>query len=101
MSQQTNNSRGGQPGNNNASKNKPFLDAMRRALAQNPQKIGKIVDKVLEQAEAGEAWAVKEVADRLDGKAIAIQEIQGPNGSELKTGVVITFVEPDGTVTTD
>jgi len=101
MSQQTNNSKGGQPGNNNASKNKPFLDAMRRALAQNPQKIGKIVDKVLEQAEAGEAWAVKEVADRLDGKAIAIQEIQGPNGSELKTGVVITFVEPDGTVTTD
>jgi len=101
MSQQTNNSKGGQPGNNNASKNKPFLDAMRRALAQNPQKIGKIVDKVLEQAEAGEAWAVKEVADRLDGKPIAIQEIQGPNGSELKTGVVITFVEPDGTVTTD
>jgi len=101
MDEQTNNSRGGQPGNNNASKNKPFLDAMRRALAQNPQKIAKIVDKVLDQAEAGEAWAVKEVADRLDGKAIAIQEIQGPNGSELKTGVVITFVEPDGTITTD
>jgi len=101
MDEQTNNSKGGQPGNNNASKNKPFLDAMRRALAQNPQKIAKIVDKVLDQAEAGEAWAVKEVADRLDGKAIAIQEIQGPNGSELKTGVVITFVEPDGTITTD
>jgi ribosomal protein L22 len=101
MEEQTNNSRGGQPGNNNASKNKPFLDAMRRALAQNPQKIAKIVDKVLDQAEAGEAWAVKEVADRLDGKAIAIQEIQGPNGAELKTGVVITFVEPDGTITTD
>jgi len=101
MEEQTNNSRGGQPGNNNASKNKPFLDAMRRALAQNPQKIAKIVDKVLDQAEAGEAWAVKEVADRLDGKAIAIQEIQGPNGAELKTGVVITFVEPDGTSTTD
>jgi hypothetical protein len=74
---------------------------MRRALAQNPQKIAKIVDKVLDQAEAGEPWAVKEVADRLDGKAIAIQEIQGPNGAELKTGVVITFVEPDGTITTD
>jgi len=101
MDEQTNNSRGGQPGNNNASKNKPFLDAMRRALAQNPQKIAKIVDKVLDQAEAGEAWAVKEVADRLDGKAIAIQEIQGPNGAELKTGVVITFVEPDGTSTAD
>ena len=101
MEEQTNNSRGGQPGNNNASKNKPFLDAMRRALAQNPQKIAKIVNKVLDQAEAGEAWAVKEVADRLDGKAIAIQEIQGPNGAELKTGVVITFVEPDGTSTAD
>jgi ribosomal protein L22 len=101
MDEQTNNSRGGQPGNNNASKNKPFLDAMRRALAQNPQKIARIVDKVLDQAEAGEAWAVKEVADRLDGKAIAIQEIQGPNGAELKTGVVITFVEPDGTSTAD
>ena len=101
MEEKTINPVGAPLGNKNGTKNKPFLDAMRRALAQNPQKIAKIVDKVLDQAEAGEAWAVKEVADRLDGKAIAIQEIQGPNGAELKTGVVITFVEPDGTITTD
>jgi hypothetical protein len=32
----------------------------------------------------------------MDGKAVAIQEIQGPGGAELKAGFVLTFEEPNG-----
>ena len=70
-------------------------------LVQDPKKLANIVGKLLDLAQAGEAWAVKEVMDRVDGKAIATQEVTGPNGAELKTGVQITFVDPDGTITTD
>ena len=45
MEEQTNRSKGGQPGNNNATKNKPFYDAMRRALTQNPHKMAAIIDR--------------------------------------------------------
>ena len=87
--------KGGAPlGNKNASKNKPFLDAMRRALAQNPQKIGKIVDKILDQAEAGEAWAVKEVADRLDGKEVQANTLEDAEGNNIVTSLEVRFVKP-------
>ena len=94
MEEKSNNSRGGQIGNKNGTKNKPFLDAMRRALAQNPQKIGRIVDKVLDQAEAGEAWAVKEVADRLDGKAVQATTLEDADGNSLVTSLEVRFVKP-------
>ena len=81
-------------GNRNATKNKPFLDAMRRALAQNPQKIGKIVDKILDQAEAGEAWAVKEVADRLDGKAVQATTFEDGEGNNVTTSLEVRFHAP-------
>ena len=96
MEENTNNSRGGQPGNKNQSKNKPFLDAMRRALAQNPQKIASIVDKVLEKAEEGESWAVKEVADRLDGKAVQATTFEDADGNNIVTSLEVRFVKPQG-----
>ena len=96
MEENTNNSRGGQFGNKNQSKNKPFLDAMRRALAQNPQKIASIVDKVLEKAEEGESWAVKEVADRLDGKAVQATTFEDAEGNSLLQAIEVRFVKPQG-----
>jgi len=94
MEENTNNSRGGQLGNKNQSKNKPFLDAMRRALAQNPQKIASIVDKVLEKAEEGESWAVKEVADRLDGKAVQANTFEDAEGNNVITSLEVRFIKP-------
>jgi len=94
MEEKSNNPVGAPIGNKNATKNKPFLDAMRRALAQNPQKIGRIVDKVLDQAEAGEAWAVKEVADRLDGKAVQANTLEDADGNSLVTSLEVRFVKP-------
>jgi len=81
-------------GNKNNTKNKPFLDAMRRAIAQNPQKIRSIVDKVLEKAEEGESWAVKEVADRLDGKAVQATTFEDAEGNSLLQAIEVRFVKP-------
>jgi len=97
MEKKSNNPVGAPIGNKNATKNKPFLDALRRALAQNPQKIGRIVDKVLDQAEAGEAWAVKEVADRLDGKAVQATTLEDADGNSLVTSLEVRFVKPSET----
>ena len=81
-------------GNNNHKNGKPFQDALRRAIAQNPQKIRNIVDKVLDQAEEGEAWAVKEIADRLDGKAIQANTFEDSEGNNVITSLEVRFVKP-------
>ena len=94
MEEKSNNPVGAPIGNKNATKNKPFLDAMRRALAQNPQKIGRIVDKVLEKAEEGESWAVKEVADRLDGKAVQANTLEDAEGNNITTSLEVIFRTP-------
>jgi hypothetical protein len=88
--------KGGAPeGNDNAKKGKMFYDALRKILVQNDQlKLRKISEKLAESAEKGEAWAIKEIMDRMDGKPVAIQEVQGPGGVELKTGFTLVFEEP-------
>jgi len=88
--------KGGAPeGNDNAKKGKMFYDQLRRILVQNDQlKLRKISEKLAEAAEKGEAWAIKEIMDRMDGKPVAIQEVQGPGGVELKTGFTLVFEEP-------
>jgi len=70
---------GGQPGNTNASKSKPFWHAIDRAIAQEDgARLRKAAEKLLDAAAAGEPWAVKELGDRLDGKPA--QTLQGPDG---------------------
>jgi len=84
-------------GNDNAKKGKLFYDQLRKVLVQNDSlKLRQVSEKLVDAAIEGEPWAVKEIMDRMDGKAVAIQEIQGPGGMELKTGFVLTFEEPNG-----
>ncbi len=50
-------------------KSKQFLNMLNVALKDGDgQKLRRIADQVVTQAEAGEQWAIKEIADRLDGK---------------------------------
>jgi hypothetical protein len=94
---ETNNRKGAPEGNDNARKGKLFYDQLRRVLVQNDSlKLRQVSEKLIDAAIEGEPWAVKEVIDRMDGKAVAIQEIQGPDGSQLKAGFVLTFEEPNG-----
>ena len=81
-------------GNRKDAKKPKHYDALRKHIVQNPEKLPKVVERLVDQAEAGEAWAVKELIDRLDGKAIQFQEITGAEGSPLLTGIEVTFVKP-------
>jgi hypothetical protein len=81
--------------NDNAKKGKMFYDQLRKVLVQNDQfKLRKISDQLVDMAIKGEAWAIKEVIDRMDGKPVAIQELSGPDGATLKTGFTLVFEEP-------
>jgi len=49
---------------------RPFLAALNRAIAQNDaKKLRAAAERLLDEAANGEPWAIKELADRLDGKA--------------------------------
>jgi hypothetical protein len=54
-------------------KEKAFADTIRMVLAEDCPKTGKrklrrLAEKLYEQAMKGEAWAMCQIADRLDGK---------------------------------
>lgn len=84
----------GMKGNKNATKNKLFADQIKRHLIQNPEKLEKIVIKLIEDAMNGNIGAAKEIMDRVDGKAIQSTEITGADGEPL-TGIQVTFVKPN------
>jgi hypothetical protein len=77
--------KGGAPiGNQNGKKGKLFYDRLRKHLVQNPQKLEKIVTTLCQAAEDGEPWAVKEIMDRVDGKAVQATEISGVDGEAIE-----------------
>lgn len=76
-------SRGGQPGNNNAGKNKPWTEAIRRALlAEDGKRLRAIADRLLVEAELGNVRAIQEMGDRIEGKVP--QAITGADGGPLQ-----------------
>lgn len=92
----SNNKVGAPEGNENARKGKMFYDQLRKVLVQNDSlKLRMISEKLVDAAIQGEAWAVKEVMDRMDGKPVATQEITGAEGAPLLKGVEISFIEPN------
>lgn len=91
---------GAQPGNRNAAKGKEFRQALRRVLARRYNTVSEGLEKVaellLDAAEAKEAWAAKEIADRFDGKPA--QAIIGGDEDQPPVNVkgVIDLVRPSG-----
>jgi hypothetical protein len=83
--------KGGAPlGNTNSKKGKLFYGELQKALVQEDRiKLRLIADKLVEKAIEGESWAVKEIMDRVDGKAIQATEISGADGDDLK--LVVTW----------
>lgn len=72
-------------GNTNATKNKPWAEALARINIQSDGvKLRKIAEKLYELAEAGDIQAIREVADRMDGKAMQGIEVSGPDGEPVK-----------------
>src|SRR5688572_12540362 len=66
-------------GNKNAVKNKPWADAINRALlAEDGQKLRALAEKLIARAEEGDISALREIGDRMDGKpAMAITGADG------------------------
>jgi hypothetical protein len=81
-------------GNNNHKKGKPFQDALRRAIAQNPQKLRNAAEKVLDKAEEGEPWAVNFLADRTDGKAVQATSFEDAEGNNITQSLEVIFRIP-------
>ena len=88
--------RGGAPeGNQNAKKGKLFYNQLRKVLVQEDQlKLRKIAEKLVEAAEEGEAWAVKEIMDRVDGKSHQSTSIEDAEGNNLLQAIEVRFVKP-------
>lgn len=75
---------------------KIWSDAVRRAVLRRlenvegkPQKIERLADKVVDMALDGDIAAVKEVADRLDGKPAQQQILTGDKDSPIELKVTI------------
>lgn len=78
------------PGSQN--KDKPFRDALRLVIADaedNPRKLRRIAEKLFDQAAGGDVQAIKEVADRLDGKVA--QAIVGGDEDDNPVRVIKTI----------
>lgn len=85
---------GAPKGNDNARKGKLFYGELRKVLVQeDARKLRAIANKLVDAAQEGEPWAVKEIMDRIDGKALQATSIENPDGTAI-TGIQVTFVRP-------
>ena len=60
---------GAPAGNSNASKNKIWSDAIRKAIVQR-KLVNELVNVLIEQALSGDVEAIREVFNRLEGRPI-------------------------------
>ena len=87
-------------GNQNARKGK-WAEAVARAVeVEDPvtrrRWIDAIADKLREKAADGDIQAIKELGDRIDGKAMQALEHSGPGGDAIPTAMTVRFVsKPD------
>jgi len=92
----TTKNKGGAPvGNNNAGKGSQLSALLHAALHSNDRlKMRLGVEKVADAFAEGERWAIEFVFDRFEGKAVAKQEISGPDGGDIRMSLPIEFVTP-------
>ena len=82
----------GQSGNpDGPRKQKLFEAALQRAIAQDDGKrLRATAEKLLDEAAKGEPWAVRELADRLDGKPH--QSVSGENGGPIRFELIAPWM---------
>ena len=71
-------------GNKNAAKGKAWFDALRKECVQRDA-LAKIAKVLVDKAEAGEAWAIQEVANRFDGRPAQAVQLTGEDGGPVET----------------
>ena len=100
LEQARENAREANKGNTNSSKNNRLLNqTLNRAIVQEDGKRARaIVEALLAKAEDGDMTAIKEIFDRIEGKAIAKTEISGADGSLIPLSIGINFVTANSSV---
>ena len=81
-------------GNDNASKkNRMFSDELRKMYVQQRRDIVKACEALADKAEDGDIMAIRELADRLEGKVPTAIEGTGSNGE-----IILKITSDDTTV---
>lgn len=86
-------------GNDNKTKNKPWADAISRALARRAEGtkeggLNLVADQLVSAAINGDQWAIKEIGDRTDGKAAQSVTVSGDDEKPLVSKVIWEVVKP-------
>jgi hypothetical protein len=81
-------------GNTNSStENRLWANTIRRAIVQgDPERLRKIAEKLLDKAAEGDMAAMKELGDRLDGKAAQSVDVGNKDGQPFLTKLVREIV---------
>jgi hypothetical protein len=75
---------------------KPFNDALRIALRGDPHRLRRIADKLATLAEEGDLGAIRELADRLDGKPAQVIDRHDVPIRELSDAELLAIIAADG-----
>lgn len=86
--------RGAPIGNQNAVKGKIWEQALKRAA--RPKDLEEVAMKVLAAAKAGEAWAVTELGNRLDGKPMQPSEVKVTTETPSLSNAYLEYVAHGG-----
>lgn len=85
---------GAPKGNNNNKKNLYWSEALRKHITQNPKDLADAAQALFLKAKEGDVAAIREIGDRLEGKAVQRVEGSGDDGSFI-TKMVVEFVKSD------
>lgn len=88
----------GEIGNDFSSKNnRLWRETLRRVAAQNPAKLREIAEALYEKAAQGDVGAIKEIGDRLDGKAAQALQLMGEDGGPVQLQAIDWNIVPPKT----
>lgn len=83
--------RGAPKGNQNAAKSRLFGDAIRKAVMQDDgNRLRAIAEKLLDMASEGDIQAIRELADRMDGKPKQQTEFTGEDGKAITFQMILS-----------
>ena len=72
---------------NNSRNNRAFAKRITMEDKQNPEKLKKIVERLFEDALAGDKKAIDIIAERMDGKPVAEVHQEGDQTVRVITGI--------------
>lgn len=85
-------------GNKNFVKNKPWAEAIARALARKAKGkqdgLNLVADQLVAAALNGDQWAIKEIGERTDGKAAQSVTVAGDQDKPLIHRIECVIVDP-------